>query len=165
MARRVYAKGKPAVKAPPKIPVAKAIGKAMPQVIGMAMQTGAIPAESGLAEVYGAYALSQMAKGALVKAGLAGAVAGPLGIVIGLAGLFSGWRRSRRARREYRAARERLRGAAAARLLSYQVGYVPRRVRVRYERQRRRGRARPFAALYGSRLGLVAGTQTPPARI
>lgn len=165
LAERVYGKRKAAVKGRGRIPVAKAIGRAMPEVIGMAIQTGAIPAKSGLAEVYGAYALSQMAKSALVRAGVKGAVAGPLGIVIGLAGLFGGWRRARRARREYRAARERMRAAAAARLLVYQVGYVPRRAGVRYERRRRRGRARPFAALYGSRLGLATGTKTLPARI
>ena len=149
----------------PKIPVAKAVMQAMPQVIGTAIQTGAIPAESGLAEVYGSYALSQMAKSALVQAGMAAAVAGPLGIVIGMASLFSGWRRARGARKERRAQEAGLRAAAAARFLEGQVGYVPRTAATRYVPKRKRGYARPFSSLYGSRLGLAAGTQTPLARI
>ena len=151
--------------APAKIPVAKAVGQAMPQIIGTAIQTGAIPAQSGLAEVYGSYALSQMAKSALVQAGVGAAVAGPLGIVIGMASLFSGWKRARGARKERRAREAGLRRMAAARFLTGQVGYVPRTAATRYVPKRKRGYARPFSSLYGSRLGLAAGTRTPLARI
>jgi len=161
----VYARGGAKGKPPAKVPAAKAIGAALPDIVGVAIQTGQLPAESGLAQAYGAYALQVGAKSALLKMGVAAAVAGPLSVVIGLAGLFGGLRRGRRTRRDYRRKREELRAAGAARALTYQVGYVPRTAGVRYEPRRRRGAARPFRAVYGSRLGLAATTPTPPARI
>jgi len=164
---RTYAAGGPAVQAAKaaRIPAGKAIARALPDIVRLALQTGQLSPETGLAQAYGAYSLQVGARSALMRMGLSAAIAGPLSIVIGLAGLFSGRRRRRKAEEEFRRREAQRKGAGSARALTYQVGYVPQTVGVRYEPSRRRGAARPFRAQYGSRLGLAAATPTRPARI
>jgi len=164
---KAYGAGGAAVQAAKaaRIPAGKAIARALPDIVGLALQTGQLSPETGLAQAYGAYSLQVGAKSVLLGMGLSAAIAGPLSIVIGLAGLFSGRRRRRKAEEERRRREAERRAAGSARALTYQVGYVPRTVGVRYEPSRRRGAARPFRAQYGSRLGLAAATPTRPARI
>lgn len=129
------------------------------------IQTGVIPQSSPFAQAFSGYETALGVTAALKGMGMAASVAGPVGIAVGIAATLSGIFGSKKAKEQEREQRRAARRMSAAQNLRGQVGYVPSTVHDRSIRKPVRGKVRPFAPLYPSRLGLVAATRTPEAHL
>lgn len=136
-------------------------GKALPDLVGLAMQAGVIPQKSPVAGAMGAYSMYAATTALLTSSsiGLSMAVAGPIGWAVAI-GSMLGWLGNRDKEAE---AHRKMHGAAASRSLATHVGYVPRDAVTRY--QKAGGTIKPFRSMYSSNLGLARTTQTPLAKI
>jgi len=137
------------------------IGKALPDLVGLAIQAGVIPRKSPIAGAFGAYSMYAATTALLTSSaiGLSMSVAGPIGWAVAI-GSMLGWLGNRDKENE---AHRQMHGAAASRSMATHVGYVPRDAVARY--QKAGGTIKPFRSMYSSNLGLARTTQTPLAKI